>query len=149
MSATPSMMTWKLLRLAVLLRRFMISTSVVSGFIISSMLVTTHLRPQPGTAWKSDTLPTVSVHRTCNVTASWLLLKVCTFYIALIVVPIIDGVASVGDAINDNSVIVTVKGMFVLYSAVSSPLDRPKCFTLHPLADLFIPTPTRLLREPF
>ena len=50
-------------------------------------------------------------------TTSWLLLKVCTFYIALIVVPIIDGVASVGDAINDNNVMVTVKGMYVLYSA--------------------------------
>ena len=32
------------------------------------------------------------------------------------------------------------KGM-VLYSAVSSPLDRSKRFTLHTLADLFIPTP--------
>ena len=32
-------------------------------------------------------------------------------------------------------------GMF-LYSAVSSPLDRSKRFTFHPLADLFIPTPT-------
>ena len=40
------------------------------------------------------------------------------------------------------------KGM-VLYSAVSSPLDRSKRFTLHPLADLFIPTPTRLLLEEF
>ena len=29
----------------------------------------------------------------------------------------------------------------VLYSAVSSPLDRSKRFTLYPLADLFIPTP--------
>ena len=28
------------------------------------------------------------------------------------------------------------------YSAVSSPLDRSKCFTLHPLSDLFIPAPT-------
>ena len=44
-------------------------------------------------------------------------LNVCTFHIALIVVPIIDGIASVGDAINDNSVMVTVKGMYVLYSA--------------------------------
>ena len=50
-------------------------------------------------------------------TTSWLLLKVCTFYIALIVVPIIDGVASVGDAINDNNVMVTAKGLYVLYSA--------------------------------
>ena len=30
----------------------------------------------------------------------------------------------------------------VLYSAVSSPSDRSKRFTLHPLADLFTPTPT-------
>ena len=30
----------------------------------------------------------------------------------------------------------------VLYSAVSSPLDRSKHFTIHPLADLFILTPT-------
>ena len=29
----------------------------------------------------------------------------------------------------------------LLYSAVSSPLDHSKRFTLHPLADLFIPTP--------
>ena len=36
-----------------------------------------------------------------------------------------------------------------LYSAVSRPLDRSKHFTLHSLADLFIPTPTRLLREAF
>ena len=44
---------------------------------------------------------------------------------------------------------VKVKGIF-LYSAVSSPLDRSKRFTLlPPLADLFIPTPTRLLREAF
>ena len=40
------------------------------------------------------------------------------------------------------------KGMF-LYSAVSCPLDRSKRFTLHPLADLFNPTPTRLLWEAF
>ena len=41
------------------------------------------------------------------------------------------------------------KGMF-LYSAVSSPLDRSGAahFT-PPLADLFIPTPTRLLWEAF
>ena len=40
------------------------------------------------------------------------------------------------------------KGMF-FYKAqwVSSSLDRSKRFTLHPLADLFIPTPTRLLRD--
>ncbi|KAK2183917.1 hypothetical protein NP493_292g02009 [Ridgeia piscesae] len=63
-SVTPSTMTRKLLELAVLLRRFMISTSVVSGFIIGSMLVTVHLSPQPGTAWKSEALPTVSVLRT-------------------------------------------------------------------------------------
>ena len=50
-------------------------------------------------------------------TALWLLLKECTFHIVLIVVPIIDGIASVGDAINDNSVMVTVKGMYVSYSA--------------------------------
>ena len=40
------------------------------------------------------------------------------------------------------------KGMF-LYGAVSSLLDRSKHSTLHALADLFIPTPTRLLREAF
>ena len=40
------------------------------------------------------------------------------------------------------------KGMF-LYRAVSSPLDRSKRFTLHPLADVFIPTSTRLLLEAF
>ena len=40
------------------------------------------------------------------------------------------------------------KGMF-LYSVVSSRLDHSKRFTLHPLADLFIPTPTRLLLEAF
>ena len=43
---------------------------------------------------------------------------------------------------------VVKKGMF-LYSAVSSPLDCSKRFTLHPLADLFIPAPTRLLRAAF
>ena len=36
-----------------------------------------------------------------------------------------------------------------LYSAVSSPLDRSKRFTLHPLADLLIPAPTRLVWEAF
>ena len=42
-----------------------------------------------------------------------------------------------------------VTGMF-LYSAVSSPLDRSKHFTLlPPMADLFIPTPNRLLLEAF
>ncbi len=35
------------------------------------------------------------------------------------------------------------------YSTVPSPLDCSKRFTLHPLADLFIPTPTRLLWEAF
>ena len=40
------------------------------------------------------------------------------------------------------------KGKF-LYSAVSSPLDRSKRLILYPQADLFIPTPTRLLREAF
>ena len=35
------------------------------------------------------------------------------------------------------------------YCSVSSPLDGSKGFTLHPLADLFIPTPTRLLWEAF
>ena len=34
-----------------------------------------------------------------------------------------------------------------LYSVVSIPWDCSKRFTLHPLADLFIPTPTRLLWE--
>ena len=32
---------------------------------------------------------------------------------------------------------------------VSSSLDRIRRFTLHPLADLFIPTPTRLIWESF
>ena len=36
-----------------------------------------------------------------------------------------------------------------LYSEVSSPSDRTKRFTLCPLADLFIPTPTRLPWETF
>ena len=40
------------------------------------------------------------------------------------------------------------KDMFT-YSAASSPLDRSKRSTLHPLADLFIPTPPRLLWEAF
>ena len=39
--------------------------------------------------------------------------------------------------------------VFIYYSAVSSPLDRSKHFTLHSLADLFIPTPTQLLWEAF
>ena len=45
-----------------------------------------------------------------------------------------------------NERLVKVKGkcMF-LYSAVSSLLDRSKSFTLHPLADLFIPRLTRRL----
>ena len=38
---------------------------------------------------------------------------------------------------------------YVLYSAVSSELDRSKRFTVHPLADLFIPTTTRLHWEAF
>ena len=37
----------------------------------------------------------------------------------------------------------------LLYSAVSSPWDCSKCITFHPLADLFIPTPFRLLWEAF
>ena len=42
------------------------------------------------------------------------------------------------------------KGMFS-YSEVSSPSDRSKGkhFTLHPLAELFIPTSTRVLWEAF
>ena len=36
---------------------------------------------------------------------------------------------------------------FYIYSAVSTLLDRSKHFTLHPLAYLFIPAPTRLLWE--
>ena len=40
------------------------------------------------------------------------------------------------------------KGMFS-YSAVSSPLDRSERFTLHSLADLFIPTPNPFLWEAF
>ena len=35
------------------------------------------------------------------------------------------------------------------YIAVSSPLDRSKRFTLHPMTDLFVPTPTRYLWEAF
>ena len=42
----------------------------------------------------------------------------------------------------------TTKGMF-LYSAVSSQLDHSKRVTLHPLADMFIPTLTRLLWQAF
>ena len=41
----------------------------------------------------------------------------------------------------------SVTGMFFLYSVVSSPYDRSKHFTLHPLVDLFILTATRFLRE--
>ena len=44
------------------------------------------------------------------------------------------------------SFLIFKKGM-VLCSAVFSPLDRTECFTLYPLADLFIPTPTWLLWE--
>ena len=36
-----------------------------------------------------------------------------------------------------------------LYSAVSGPQDCSKRFTLHPLADLFIPRPSQLLWEVF
>ena len=36
-----------------------------------------------------------------------------------------------------------------IYSAVYSSSDRSKRFTLHPLAGLFIPAPTRLLWEAF
>ena len=36
-----------------------------------------------------------------------------------------------------------------LYSAVSSPCDCSNRLTLYPLADLFIPTPSRLLWEAF
>ena len=35
------------------------------------------------------------------------------------------------------------------YGAVSSLQDRSKCFTLHPLADLFIQTPSQLLWKAF
>ena len=44
--------------------------------------------------------------------------------------------------------VITDKSM-VLCSAVSIPLDRSTCFrpTLHHLADLFIPAPTRFLWE--
>ena len=43
------------------------------------------------------------------------------------------------------------RGMFSYVDrGMFSYVDRPKClFTLHPLADLFIPTPTRLLWEAF
>ena len=37
----------------------------------------------------------------------------------------------------------------VLYCTVSSPSDRSNRFTLHPKADLFIPTPTRIPCEAF
>ena len=40
------------------------------------------------------------------------------------------------------------KGVFDI-AHVSSPLDRSRRFTLHPLADLFIPTPTRLRWEAY
>ena len=36
-----------------------------------------------------------------------------------------------------------------LYSAVSSPWDCSKRFILHPLAEIFIPTPSQLLWEAF
>ena len=41
------------------------------------------------------------------------------------------------------------KRYFVLYSPVSSPLDRSNALHFPPLEDLLIPTPTRLLREVF
>ena len=41
------------------------------------------------------------------------------------------------------------KSCMFLYSAVSSLLDRIKRFTLHRLADLFIPKPNQLLSEAF
>ena len=45
-----------------------------------------------------------------------------------------------------NSGTVTEKKNYVfIYGAVSSLIDRPKCLTFHPLAALFIPTPTRLI----
>ena len=37
--------------------------------------------------------------------------------------------------------------MYVLISAGSSPLKRSKCFTLHTMTDLFVPTPTGLWKE--
>ena len=37
------------------------------------------------------------------------------------------------------------KGMFYIALYISSPVDSSKRFTLHPLADLFIPIQTRLL----
>ena len=43
---------------------------------------------------------------------------------------------------------VKCNGMF-LYSAVSSPFDRSKRFTLHALSELFITTPNRLMLEAF
>ena len=45
-------------------------------------------------------------------------------------------------------IVISRKCMF-LYSAVSSPLDHSKRFTLHSLTAMFIPTPTRLLSEAF
>ena len=50
---------------------------------------------------------------------------------------------------NREGFLVSGKKVVFLYSAVSGPLDRSKRFTLHALADLFIPTPARLLGEAF
>ena len=50
---------------------------------------------------------------------------------------------------NREGFLVSGKKVVFLYSAVSSPLDRSKRFTLHALADLFIPTPAGLLWEAF
>ena len=41
------------------------------------------------------------------------------------------------------------KKVCVYIISVSSPLDRSKRFTLHPIADVFIQTPTRLIWEAF
>ena len=56
--------------------------------------------------------------------------------------------ALVRTALVEELVTLSTKGM-LLRSAVSSPLDRSNRFTLHSLADMFIPTPTRLLWEAF
>ena len=42
-----------------------------------------------------------------------------------------------------------VKVCLYLHSTVSSPWDCSTCLTVHPLADLFIPTTSQLLREAF
>ena len=52
-------------------------------------------------------------------------------------------------SVGEVGVMLRVKNYMFLYSAVSHPLDNPKRFTFHHLADLFIPIPTQLLWEAF